>query len=167
LPSSAAGEALDDFQEAGTCRAVPPDQSDSLAGFDHEIDAIEQRHMAVGERNSCESWRRGIQRRRASPPRAPGSRRALDRRSARTTTGYVDHLSVDPQEARPAVLAFAFSSMTVFRVRHLLGRGCNTTPLTMARAGWMQLGAEEPNWARALHHAPERREVAELATLAM
>jgi len=30
--------------------SIPPDQSDSLAALDHEIDAIEQRHMAVSQR---------------------------------------------------------------------------------------------------------------------
>ncbi len=44
------GKALDDSQETGLAGAVAPDQADALAGLDHEIDTIEQRHMAVSQR---------------------------------------------------------------------------------------------------------------------
>jgi len=44
------GEPLDDREEAGLAAAVASDQADALAGLDHEIDMIEQGHMAVSER---------------------------------------------------------------------------------------------------------------------
>jgi len=43
--------ALDDLQEAGFAGAVAPDQADTLAGLDDQIDVIEQRYVAVGERD--------------------------------------------------------------------------------------------------------------------
>jgi hypothetical protein len=44
-------QAVDDLQEAGFAGAVAPDQADTLAGLDDQIDAIEQRYVAVGERD--------------------------------------------------------------------------------------------------------------------
>ena len=43
------GDAVDELQQARFPGAIAPDQADALARFDHQIDMIEQRHMAESQ----------------------------------------------------------------------------------------------------------------------
>ena len=45
------GRALDQPQQAGLAGAVTADQADAFARLDHQVDVIEQRHMAIGQGN--------------------------------------------------------------------------------------------------------------------
>jgi hypothetical protein len=38
-------------EQARLARAVAPDEPDALARLDHEVRVVEERHMAVGERD--------------------------------------------------------------------------------------------------------------------
>src|SRR5688572_29975691 len=55
-----ARDALDDLQQAGLARAVSPDEADVLARLDHEVRVVEQRNVAVGERDfgELDEWHR-------------------------------------------------------------------------------------------------------------
>ena len=45
-------------EQAGLARAITPDQADAAARLHHQIDAVEQWHMAIGERDVFESGER-------------------------------------------------------------------------------------------------------------
>jgi len=155
------GKPLDDFQETGFPGAVAPDQSDALAGLDHEIDAIEQRHMAVKPATAVIAGGGAIDGRRGAGASGRGALRRLahlDRGVAREQAPsarddrHVDHLAGRSANGRAPLGSGLSRSRRSRASRGATSFGGGRVLLVHDGhcPGWMQLAPRKPKLARIL-----------------